>query len=651
MFSLSKRLSLDLFFLLPIVCVAAILIGNYLRYEYLDIGYQDWFMHAFRIRSLDINGLSSWTHTWSNGMNFWNTYQFASHYLVLFISQIFAVSITKAMIFATVGSFILTRVFMYYALRTLGVSRLYSLFGVLLTFAFGQQWISMKDFSIYIPIMFTPLLVLLWVKAYNSTKLIFLTSAIFGATWILHPILGLTFSALYFFMLLFRKGVLGWKKTLLSMLLYIVGGLPFFAEVLSLQAFSNPYLATPQFLSQLIGTPYMGLSLIYVVVLVLTNILWISKVSKLSQWVTIFWLYVLAMLAFIYLSLSGTMPSFINSLQAPRAITIVALFIPMVFVMALQVQFNKLNKVTLAILAVVSGIIVTQSISLASLYTAIPTDNVSNVVSDYFKDSAPEGRVYYDGLTEANYFANPDIRYVNSYAEHMEPHPLAMRFKQLVELPAVMRVVPDSHFQLFKDYAQVLGVEYLFLPKSSPLIPVLTSGEDAIYSIESQRLEDTNGLYSVLRANFPIANAVVYNSEDVNVSFSNISEPNVDTRSYREWDTEVSNLAEIMRSQNVYIADVEYSNSETIKVNINDIDSFENKSVIVTTSYSPYWKSDGIEIEPTALRFMNFNLENKSDVVEMSHSWPSWKTPSYISSIVAIGIGGGIAALKKESKS
>src|SRR3990170_6732822 len=88
----------DFFFILLLISISGALLFFYFDALYLDPGYQDWVVQAFRVKVLEEYGLTSWVHTWSNGISIWRSYQFIPHYITLGVAYVFNLEIPRAMV-------------------------------------------------------------------------------------------------------------------------------------------------------------------------------------------------------------------------------------------------------------------------------------------------------------------------------------------------------------------------------------------------------------------------------------------------------------------------------------------------------------------------------------------------------------------------
>src|SRR5579859_2389391 len=169
----------DLFFFCLLVSISLLLISFYFNANFLNTGYADWMVHAFRIKFLQSYGLLSWTHEWDNGMNIWKSYQFIPHLLTLGLSTFFHVTIPRAMVLMIIILFVLLRLFIYCILRILHVSSVGSFISALLSFDIAQYWGGVGDFSLLFGFTFFPVVLYLWIQYYQG-KLSYIFAYITG---------------------------------------------------------------------------------------------------------------------------------------------------------------------------------------------------------------------------------------------------------------------------------------------------------------------------------------------------------------------------------------------------------------------------------------------------------------------------------------
>ncbi|MDP1833924.1 MAG: hypothetical protein Q8L11_03255 [Candidatus Moranbacteria bacterium] len=644
--------------LAAIIAVGWFLIGYYAHFEFLQTGYQDWIYHAFRVQDISQFGIASWDHIWSGGINHWRAFQYIEHMLTYGVVNLTGMSITHAMLWISIVVFIALRVFMYGVLRYLKISRLFSAVAVIVSFAFSQQWTALKEFSIFVGFIVVPLYVLLWIATLKSMRYVFLLAAITGASWSIHPVVGYSMSGMLLFLVLANNLKKDIRKLMLVVLVYFVSSMPFtIPYFFSGYSVSNLFYVTPQFLRMLLVPEYFGLSLLYFILLAVSWVIMVVKSSESPRWAKILLLYCTVYLCFIYFGLLGYFPVFINKFQFSRAIPFIALVLPFCFAAFFQTALpNIRSRMAYAIFIVLIAIGISQSIEIATRYSGQPIDSIQDPVAIYFANKeVPYGSIYFKDVTEASYLGKTGLRFITSYNQHLLPNPYSMRFDGLMKTDISYTGVTERQIKMINDYSLVLGVEYVFIPKLSPLVNGLTVSQgdfDALF----ENLGEVNvpsDVFAVLRNRQPIANAYAFdkNNMDNFLRFSEIPKPTLQIDSYKLWDDEISRMAQLIRSGQMKSLPMSFVWPNKLVVDAKEIQDMNQPSLLLTQSYDQNWtiENEKSAIKPTNLRFMSVNLpkEKISDKVVLSNNWPRWHWPIQSLGLVMIVVTGIIAIFRR----
>lgn len=631
--SFTFSLVTDFFAILAISGLGWFLIGWYARFEYLDTGYLDWIYHAFRVRDISQFGIASWDHIWGNGLNHWRAFQYVEHELTNWVSHLTGLSITRAMIYITVFAFIFIRVISYIALRILGVRPLFSFFAVIATYAFTQQWIAIKDYSIFVGFTLMPLYVVLWIDAMKNNRYVYFLAAVSGSLWSVHPVVGYSASGLLFLLLFANNVKQDIKKLVLVLVVFLISSAPFSVPYLSSgYSYSNPIFTTKQFLQDTILPDYFGLSLIYFILIAFCWIVFIWKSNVIARWAKVLLFYCSAYLIFIYFGQLGYYPEFINKFQFSRAIPLIAFTLAFCFAAFLQAAFqNVRSRLVVLVIAALIAITATTAIESGSIYTANPTDHIQDPVRDFFANrEIPMGSIYFKDGVASSYLAKSGLRFITSYNQHLLPNPYPIRFDGLMKSDISFTGVTAQQIQLINDYSLVLGVEYLFVPKLSPLVSGLTLSKDgSLPQFQMVGEVDTDkDVYVVLRNIAHISFAYIVDNE-YTLRFSEIPKPTLKATSYRPWDEEITRMAEIIRSGKITPIDIDFIWPNSLRVKSED--DLDGKKLLVMQSYDRYWRienQDSASIQPTNLRFMYVtNLQNLGNEIILINNWPKWHWP------------------------
>jgi len=645
-----RQLLFDAFAIVLISCAGYFLVGFYLGAEYLSTGYQDWIYHAFRIKSLLNYGLVSWDHIWSSGINHWQAYPFGAHYLVIGLILLTSFSITHAMLVLTVIVFILLRVMMYLTLRLLKVGPFPAFFGTMISFGFSHQWISISDFSIFIVMIIIPFYVYIFARASEDKYYLYFLAALSGLVWALHPVVGYTLSALFLLLALFRKDILQKKGLIASFLMFVLGFSYFFAsQFLSGYSYANPILSSILYWKGSVNGADFGLSIVYFALMLVGWFVIFLRTDSVSRWAKVLHLFCSLYLLFIWSGLNGYIPGFIGSLQISRAIAVLGMLLPFSFgALAHSALSKNKSRFVITIFIIVIAVSFTNAIEMASRYSGQPVKKIENPVAKYFGSKVPKGSIYTDNVSEASYFGNLGLRYVNSYNEHREAHPNGQRFRSLMLTDIAYTGVTRRQINLISVYSQVFGVEYIFLPELSPLIDALSTTEGG-FTLEGSVTTET-GVFSVLHNNRPIANAYLverFVAEKL-VNFSNLQKPSLYADSYKLWDDEVIKFSELITDGTLVPVPMQFVPTDEYLFDLTNVPKFNDPVLIVTQSYDSSWKSNSdiqVNIKPTSLRFMYITFGTKSLPVSLGliNEWPIWHWLLLGFNISNVAGAGGIA--------
>ncbi len=645
----SRTWILDGVFLLFIVLVGWFLIGYYLNYNYLATGYQDWIYHAFRIKSIQEWGIVSWDHKWANGINYWKMYQYIPHLITLYTAKTFDIGITNAMNLWIVSMFIYIRVTSYMLLRYLKVSSYLSLGVVLFSYSFRQNWIGISDYSIFFACFLFPILIYLSIRSVKDPEYLLLFGGLSGFAWLLHPILGLFSVTLYMFI----SYVVTRYKTLwpyLGLSFFLIASMPYWIQFVLLgYNFANPYHTTTAFLKEVSLGDYFRLGIWYVILYFVSLGLSFTVKMKNGLWVKTVGVFILFFLfSFLMVQYEYT-PFILNKLQFSRVNLIIGFTIPIFIGVALDPIINiTKSRFILGIYVIVLGILVSNAISGAQVFTPVALNTLRNPVDIYLSHIPVEGTVYFSNDSETSYFTDWNIRLSGSYNEHLLPSPLSLRFKQIMSGGKSHLIVSQRQIDLINTYSKVLGVEYLVLPIKSPITKSLLSSETEFVYQDDVTVD--NSAYSVFRNenNTDYAYVMERSVFDENVALHDLPKPDLRSVSYDVWDNEIESLAGLLESNDVQVLPMEFVNTDELRVNTEIMRDFDDPILLITQSYDSNWDVVGdtsATIEPTSLRFMKVEPSSFESEITLKNSWPSWHWPvqylgfgSVIVSAIAVGV-------------
>ncbi len=623
----------DIFFVVFIVALSFFLIGYYLNYEYLITGYQDWIYHAFRVKSISEYGITSWDHKWANGINYWRNYQFIPHLLILWTVKFFPLSITKAMILWTVVLFFYLKLSIYFMLRYLKVEPLPSFLAVLISFLAPVNWTAMKDFSIFIGLLFLPIFIFLWIKSTNL-KIIYLpVAAMAGFFWNVHPVIGLFCCSLLVFDFLLNKKIKIIQKVFLLMVM-MIGGVSFLVDYFANSYhFAHPYHLSSNFVVGMLITRNFGLNIIYFFLLGFSWLVLFLRPQKIDYWFKILLIFVSILIIAFLTSQRLYNFDFLNFTQYHRTNLLVSLVTPFLFAVSI-------NRVWLKIRSAFFNLIITALIAIATVFSleanlvwsAEPTNNYFSEVAAYFSEKKPQGTIYFENESELSYFTDQNIRLVGSYNEHLLPGPMSYLFKRILRAHVGYLDITSEQLALIEDYMHVLGVEYLVLPYSSPIVKNVKLGKAPFLKYENE-IDTNNATYTVLRNTRPITYAYIVDYQDFKnqVGDNVLPNPTLNSQSILPWNELIKKYAKFFQSENVFPLQVNFIHPNLIRITMpKNIPEISNQIILINQSYDKNWKvGKNGEIHSNNLRFIKLNLVNykPGEIIELANNWPFWHWP------------------------
>jgi len=620
----------DLALIALIAVVGWFLTGYYWQIESIRTGYPDWVFHAFRIKTLMNHGFASWDNVWSNGINYWRAYQYVGHVLTLLVASALNLSITRTMILLMGSIFILSRVTLYILMRCLRYPPVLSTLITIVTYTMSQQWVGVKDFSVFFFIGLFPIFIAIWIKAFSNTRWLYLLVALAGAMWSLHPVMGYMATGLVGFYYLFSVPRRSVWQFIGMVLVYLVSSAPFTVSYFSSgYHFTNPIYATSQFARETIAGGYWGLSLYYIIGLALCWILTFVYTGQINRWSKILLLFCTVYLLAVGAVQGGYVLGFINQLQISRGTLLLGFILPFVFVDYFASIMKRNNRLVLTVEAVVLALLLTRSVTTASEFMGDPVDRISSPVATFFQThDLPSGSIYIEQLAEASYLAKSGIRFITSYNEHLEPSPLSLRFKKFLKNDVIYTGISASQADLLGAYTDVLGVEYLFLSKTSPIAEYLV-GNDALKG-QFEELETAD--FRVIRNTHPIHYAyLVDNSKVEEISLKELKKPNLLADSYLPWDEEMVRLRQLLGSEAVKPVDLEFKNTNELLIPVSQEAKSAKKGLLIFQHYDNFWQTphENVTIMPTSLRFMYIpDLSRvRGESLNLINSWPWWYWP------------------------
>lgn len=627
----SKKFLLDIIFLGLLTVISGAIISFYFPAENLNVSYPDWMVQAFRIQELNLHGMTSWTHTWSNGIQLWRSYQFLPQWFTLGIANLFAVDIPRAMVLVVIGQFIALRVVTYIVARLLHYSPFTALFAGIMTFSISYFWKAVGDYSLLFAFSIFPLMIFLWVK-YMQGKMRWLYPYLAGLMFYVHPILGITSISLWAVSKFFEGSQVFSRQSFIQFFLFLLSSGLFWAPIVFKTSYTNStaYLATKEFL-QLSLNPfsYFGLSLFLLIVFFIGFIHQFFPVQRKYRWSKILFLFVVLFFGLIYIGTHISLPAIINQFQYTRGIGLIGIGI--IFAVLPLIEYVQLKKSLFikGLLVATLTIFFTEGLWITSSYSPNILKQTADPVSTFVTKNnidASDIRIWTPTIELSSYYgAEKGLKYPTSYMAHLESNHLPERLQQLITYRPLFSQIPAVELKRVNDYLKLAGVKYVFFEEGSPFIPLLKDKNSGY--IYKGRIVIASGVYEAFETPWEISNAVLISD----VIKNNLT-PFPTNMKFNKVTDQIA-LDEKVKNFNQTLADpvnqtlmATYPTEESVTISIPS--NRTSNTIVLNESYDKEWKAyfKGIEqkIQPVGPNFMMITLDNnqKEGTLILNHSWP-----------------------------
>ncbi len=627
---------LDVLFLSLLIGFGLFLFGSYLFYEYLWVSYADWMYQAFQVKSVAEHGFASWDHIWANGMNHWRLYQYLPHAVAVGISKFLSVSLTKAMIIETVGILLLHLSVTYVLLRKLRIKALPTLLAIIAFLTMPQLWAPVKEFSILFPLTLISLFTYLWIQDMIHKRHSFILPALAGIAWVFHPTLAYVTGGLWLFTFNLQLNWHSIRQILSRAILYLIISSVFWLPYITKgYYFGNPSFASAQFYRENLPGESFGFGLL---MFSLLSVSWLSILAmprQVPKWTKVLLVFVTIFFIMIRLGQSGALPSFILQLQFARSVPLLGVLLSFVIASIANQVWPKHSRFLKTVGVLLLAFFCSSAIGNASRYAPSATNSVDSPVAEFVnKQGTPKGRIFTTDIANASFLSPSGTQFVNSYFEQMLPSPTAMRFAGLLRNDIAYTGISQQQVDYLISYSHVLGLQYLFLPKLSPSIPMLTR-ESLNGSGFKQIPFETNSGLVVLESTFPISSAYAVLDDSV-ISYAPLKKPTMHATSWKPWDERFVALDYAIREKKLLPIELRTSDTNKLEIDLSNVPSSIN-NVLLMQSYDSNWKiqESGFTLSPTSERLMVLRLpsSNRPSVVHLENHWPAWHWPLQLNMI------------------
>ncbi|MEN9328721.1 MAG: hypothetical protein RI947_1529 [Candidatus Parcubacteria bacterium] len=638
-----KSLLWDVFYLTILTGVSLFLISFYFNAQYLNTGYPDWMVHAFRTKFIQQYGFVSWTHFWSNGISVLKAYQFIPHYITIAVSQIFNVDITRAMVLLTIFQFVLLRIFMYGTIRLLKFSSITAFIVALLSFDIAQYWGGVSDYTLMFASTLFPVVLYLWVKHFEG-KLLYLFPYLAGVAFYMHPVLAINCFLLWIFSVIFSDRKIISISNIIQLIIFMAASSLFWYPIVFKYSFnySSDILANKEFLTLVLSQyDYFGLSIFILTCLVLSMIRSIMPVQAKYKWATVLLVYCVTTFVTVLIGLHLPLPRAITQLQFTRGVTLIGIAILFSFSLAVE-SARKLHVAAIrGALLFLFCLSLVEGMWFISVYSPSPiakaTEAVSSYVNKYGDGSLLQGRVWTSDIGNASYFAPLSTRFPHSYMGHLESNQIPIRLSPLIMYHPYIAEIPQANLDRLTNYFKISGTKYVFFDETSPFTSSLLDPYKSSYK-DKGKLELPQSIYHIFETPGEVRNSVLLDERykesfthfPFDLKFSNVNDQ-------IELDDYVHKFVSVLYKPENKTLSVAYPDQETVQIVVPA--KRDSRLVYLNESYDTNWKAyynNKLQtINPSGPNYMLITLDNLEEggTLILKHSWP---TSFYVSIFLII---------------
>lgn len=618
----------DLLFITLLSILSYSLVSFYSNANYINTGYNDWLVQAFRIKLLKEYGFTSWTHFWSNGINIWQSYQPIPHFFTLIISNLLHINITYSMILITITIFILVRLLIYLILRASNFSPFVSFACSILSLSIELYYGSMSDYALQFGIPLILVYVFLW-KYYLKGKIRYLFPYLISLSFYIDPVVVFYAGLLWIFGLLFSEKKLISLSVLFEFFVFIIGSSWFFYPIIfkSSYLFSNPYLESLQFLAGETKEPWLGfsLSLITLFPFIFLNLFIKSKMK--INWLKILSVYVLFCLVLLIAGTNIQLPYILSAFQFTRGIPMVAVML----CLTIAPIFSKLTKNSILKLFIILFIVISfaESMWINKFYAPNPEINIYDPVSAYIKlHPQTNNKSFFTPLIDkTSYLAPTTIHLPYSYMGHLDSNFISPRLSGLINYYSGDSEANASSINRIDNYLKVAGTQFVIFSITSPFTKAYLDKNLDLGFKNLGQINLPSNIFYIFKAPWIPHNAVlINNSLKSNLDHFPFSVTFQNNNDYIALDNYVQNFATTIYDPKNKVLDISYPTQESLVVKVPSNRS--SNIIYIDESYSNDWKAtlNGIseKIYPVGPNYMEVILDNKTQGGELllKHSWP-----------------------------
>lgn len=613
--TLSKKY-IDILVIVFIGVITSFITAFYLKGEILVTGYPDWMYHAYRALSIQQHGFLSWDSIWNSGIDYWRGYQWVAAATTAALSTIAHVSITHAMLILTVACFAAMHITTYIAARTFGIRRSTSLGIIGLLLCMTHYWVIVGFYSTMFAAVCVPLMLSLWKLSSTRPALRPLFALCVGLSFFIHPLLALSSFGLWLIGILVGKKTTI-KETVTELIIITLGSFFYwYSLVLISPASPDPYQLSSDFLYIVAGVFQFPIAFYVVGALLLVGAIFRpAGLSRYSQY--LFW-YTAVIFVLCLLNIHTDVASILNRFQIYRLGFFITPVILILFGEYIQYVWPKGHSklfTSLALITFAAGC--TQALIYTSVYGYVTKNTITDPVTLFFKSHpAPTGTVYINDATTASY-NNPNLRFNNGYNNQLLPQHVNLRFSDLLSNTAPNYKVSSREVTNIQNYAKVLGIQYIFLPQTSPYVQPLLAEKNfkLVDTIKKDGYDEV-----VLAPNWKITNAAIVDCNNTSYLLNPTFPKNLKSTSYATMDAQIQNTAEQLYGKNSTFLTLLYPSKDSLSFKAPK--SSGKLCIVLNQSYATNWTVTHASMQSTSYGMMFVTVKaGNGQTIQLKHTW------------------------------
>lgn len=591
-----KTISWDIVCIVFIIGVLFVIHSIYLTGNYLETGYEDWYMHVFRATLLRDHGLTNWTYYVGNGFDVWQAFQFVPHFMVALFSVLAGVSISKSILIVTTLLILVNGVSKYILFRVTKISSVLSCILSLGSSLIPQAIVSISDFSIFVGLSLLPIYLLIIYLNSKYPRLQTVTLLMIGLSAYIHPILMFVSISIWVF-INFRLNLVENLQKLPGLIVFISLSSFYWvsAYFYSGSSFLDYNQTTTYFVSKLMNFPMLGYSyfLVLLMSIVVVGVFYYlgRKDTNIRLYISLVSLSTL-IIVITYVSITySPLPGIIIKLQFPRWGPFVAVMVALAFGIFVE-RFKKTNimfyYLLVSLLSLVLFIELNDPTNRTSYIRYIQSVSIEkqSPVDLFFKNNAdtyePLIKIYSRYPTED--FVLSDLSFRNMWQYyHFSGSPFTFIYNNIINNLGSF----EEPYQIFEDIVYLNGIKFIFLKSDSPTAKLLrlyvTRNDSSIELVDE--IESNSTQYDVFAPTYDVRDFYIIDAyasfENLNYSIYNQNTDYAYATSYtKDFAEHLRNNSSTQTPTKIY-----FSSQNTIK-----IENLEpNKKIVLNTSYDKNW--------------------------------------------------------------